>query len=269
MLECLVNGEIGGYLPVTDRGLAYGDGLFETIGVHRGQPRWWQDHMDRMAAGCERLGLPMPPQAVLLREAQTVSAGQQRCVVKIILTRGPGGRGYLPRAGAEPTRIVAAHAFPENLETQARLGVQARSCELRLAIQPRLGGIKHLNRLEQVLAAAETAQAGAEEGILLDADGHVICAISANLFLVSGGQLLTPRLDRCGVRGVLRARILSAFKSRCELRRISRDMLPEADEAFTCSAIRGIVPLRRIDDQAFTIGPVTRELQAWLEQATA
>lgn len=269
MLECLVNGEIGGYLSVCDRGLVYGDGLFETIGVHRGQPRWWQDHMDRMAAGCERLGLPMPAQAVLLREVQTVSAGQSHCVAKIILTRGISERGYRPSADAEPTRIVAAFPWPGDLEAAARMGVEARSCELRLAIQPRLGGIKHLNRLEQVLAAAETAQAGAEEGILLDADGHVICALSANLFLVSGGQLLTPRLDRCGVRGVLRARILRAFKSRCELRRISRDMLSEADEAFTCSSIRGIVPLRRIDDHAFAVGPVTRELQAWLERATA
>lgn len=265
MLECLVNGEITEHLPATDRGLHYGDGLFETIGVLRGQPRWWQDHMDRMATGCERLGLHMPPQAVLLREVQTVSAGRPRCVAKIVLTRGPGQRGYAPPQGVPPTRLVAAYAWPDGLDQAAEVGVDARICQLRLGIQPQLGGIKHLNRLEQVLAAAEVHAAGGGEGILLDADDHVISAIAANLFLVSGEQLLTPRLDRCGVRGVLRARILRAFKSRCELRRITRDMLAEADEAFTCSSIRGVIPLRSIDILAFAVGPVTREIQAWLE----
>lgn len=265
MLECLVNGEIGGYLPAKDRGLAYGDGLFETIQVHRGQPRWWQDHMDRMAAGCERLALPMPPQAVLLREVQTACAGQSRCIAKIILTRGPGVRGYAPAESPQVTRIVMAYPWPDGIEAAARQGVEARTCELRLGVQTRLGGMKHLNRLEQVLAAGETRQAGAQEGILLDAEDHVISALSANLFLVSGEQLLTPRLDRCGVRGVLRGRILKAYKHRCELRRIAPDMLAEADEVFTCSTVRGIVPILRIDDMRWPAGPVTRELQAWLE----
>jgi len=265
MLECLVNGEIWDQIMVSDRGLAYGDGLFETIGVHRGRPRWWQDHMDRLAAGCERLGLPVPPQAVLLREVQTVCAGHLRCVARITLTRGSGPRGYRAPETPQTTRIVSAHPWPEDDGTAARFGIEARFCDLRLGIQPGLGGIKHLNRLEQVLAADEVAKHKVDEGILLDTDDHVICAVAANVFLVSGGQLLTPRLDRCGVRGVLRARILKSHKSRCELRRISRDMLPEAEEVFTCSTIRGVIPVRRIDHLEFSVGPVTRELQAWLE----
>lgn len=265
MIESLVNGEIGAYVSSADRGLAYGDGLFETIAVQRGHPRWWQDHMDRMADGCERLGLAMPHQAVLLREVQTASAGHARCVVKIILTRGEGARGYAPGDNAASTRVVSAHDWPVGIEEAWHTGVHAITCNLRLGVQLQLGGIKHLNRLEQVLAAAEVARSPAGEGILQDAENHVISAVSANLFLVSGEQLLTPRLDRCGVRGILRGRILKAFKRRCELRRISPDMLAEADEVFTCSAIRGIVPVRSVDDLQFPVGPVTRELQAWLE----
>ena len=264
-MECLVNGEISGYVPADDRGLFYGDGVFETLAVEQGLPRWWQDHMDRLAGGCERLGLAMPPQAVLLREVQTASAGQTRCVAKIVMTRGSGGWGYRPGNWSEELRIVSTHPWPEGIAAAARNGINSRVCSLRLAIQPALGGIKHLNRLEQVLAAAECAAEGMEEGVLLDQNEDVISGISANIFLVNGDRLLTPRMDRCGVRGVLRARILKAFKSRCELRRISLDMLEEAEEVFMCSAIRGIMPVLRIDERTFPAGPVTRELQAWLQ----
>lgn len=263
MFESLVNGEISRLVPVTDRGLAYGDGLFETLAVFNGRPRWWQEHMDRLAVSCERLALKCPAQTILLSEVQTVSAGQARCVVKITLTRGNGPRGYAPVSAAEPTRIVAAYPWPQD-EPYSGRGISARTCELRLALQPRLGGMKHLNRLEQVLAAAELAGMDADEGILLDQEEFLISAISSNIFLVSEQRLLTPRLDRCGVRGVVRGRIVKEFKSRCELRRVSMDMLPEADEVFLCNTVRGIIPVVRIDDHEFTPGPVTRELQEWM-----
>ena len=266
MFESLVNGEISEHVHVADRGLNYGDGLFETIAVVKGQPRWWQDHIDRLTSGCERLGLQVPAQAVLLREVQTVSAGQARCVVKIVLTRGAGGRGYAPVEGLEPARLVSSHPWPQGMDQLASTGVDARICDLKLSVQPKLGGMKHLNRMEQVLAAKEMEGQQAAEGILEDMEGHLISAISANLFMVCGGQLITPRLDRSGVRGVLRARILHTFKNRCELRRISRDMLAEASEVFICSAIRGIVPVLKIDSFQYPTGPVTREFQAWLHE---
>ncbi len=264
MFECLVDGEISSYVSAANRGLCYGDGVFETMPVHQGRPRRWQAHMDRLGAGCERLGLSMPPQAVLLREVQTVSAGLADAVVKIILARDGTGRGYLPPEGAASVRVVSAHPYPEDVLERARAGVTAKICDLRLAIQPALGGIKHLNRLEQVLAAVEIRDKGAQEGILLDAEDHVICALSANIFIVFGERLLTPRLDRCGVRGVLRSQILGNFTARCEQRRIMVDMLAEADEVFTCNAVRGIVPVTAIDQFEYGIGPVTHELQTWL-----
>jgi 4-amino-4-deoxychorismate lyase len=264
MLDCLVNGEISTYVATTNRGLNYADGLFETLVVHNNRPRRWQAHMDRMGTGCERLGLAMPPQAVLLREVQTVSAGRADVVVKIVLTRGGQGRGYMPPEDTDCVRIVSAHPYPEGIAELARRGIEARICNLRLAIQPALGGIKHLNRLEQVLASAELRQAGVAEGILLDREDHVICAIAANIFLVVEGRLLTPRLDRCGVRGVVRSQLLAGFGHRCEQRRIMLDQLHEADEVFICNSVRGIVPLTAIDDQRYEIGPLTRELQTWL-----
>jgi len=264
MLECLVDGVISDQVSVADRGLQYGDGLFETLAVIQGQPRFWQSHMDRLAEGCERLQLPVPAQSVLLREVQTVSAGQRNCVVKILVTRGTSGRGYAPSIPSGTNRIVCSYAWPEDPGKLDLTGIRSRICELRLGLQPALAGMKHLNRLEQVIARAEWSDHAIHEGILLDREDYVISAISSNIFLVTGNRLLTPRMDRCGVRGVMRANILKAFQARCEQRRITLDMLPEADEIFVCNAVRGIFPVIRIDHWEYAIGPVTQEVQEWL-----
>jgi 4-amino-4-deoxychorismate lyase len=265
LLECLVDGEIADRVPVMDRGLQYGDGLFETMAVIQGTPRFWQGHVDRLTAGCERLGLPVTPQAMLLREVQTVSAGQRRCVVKVIVTRGTSGRGYAPESPARGNRIVCSWAWPHDPGDLEATGIRMRLCDLRLGVQPALAGLKHLNRLEQVMARAEWDDASIHEGLLLDSEDYVVSAISSNLFLVFGERLLTPRMDRCGVRGVMRAAILNAFRARCEQRRVTLDMLPEADEVFVCNAVRGIFPVTRIDQWEYPIGAVTREVQQWLE----
>jgi len=264
MLECLVDGEISDRISAADRGLQYGDGLFETLAVFSGQPRFWQGHIDRLSAGCKQLGLPVTPQSVLLREVRTVSAGQSNCVVKIIITRGTSGRGYAPRASSETNRIVCSYAWPVDPGNLVKTGIRTRVCDLRLGAQQALAGLKHLNRLEQVLARSEWKGHSIHEGILLDQEDHLISAISSNIFLVHSGRLMTPRLDRCGVRGVMRSAILNAFRDRCEQRRIMLDMLPEADEVFVCNSVRGIFPVTRIDHWEYAIGDVTREIQDWL-----
>ena len=266
MIDCLVNGELGQRVSAADRGLHYGDGLFETIAVIDGQPRFWQGHMDRLGAGCERLGLPVTPQAVLLREVQTVSAGRANCMVKILLSRGASNIGFRPRPVTEASRVVCSFPWPPVEGQPEVLGIATRICDLRLGIQPELAGINHLNRLEQVRARAEWNDDGIHEGILLDREDHVVSAIRSNIFLVCGGLILTPRLDRCGIRGVMRAAILAAFRERCEQRRIGIDMLPEADEIFICNALHGVYPVTRVDHWQYEIGPVTREVQGWLSE---
>lgn len=260
---CLVNGEISPWVPASDRGLAYGDGVFETLLVEAGQPRLWQAHIDRLNRGCDLLGLTKVDQSILLREVQTVAAGTPRCVVKIVLTRGSGGRGYALPETDSPLRVVAAYEYPAGVEQAQREGRPSRYCSIKLALQPALGGIKHLNRLEQVLASAEMKNHPGNEGILLNQEGYVISAISANLFLVFRGTLITPRMDRSGVRGVVRNLILRDFKARSELRRVPPDMLEEADELFMCNSVRGVIPIISINQRKWEIGPVTREMQDW------
>lgn len=264
MLDCLVDGEISDRISASDRGLHFGDGLFETIAVKSGQPRFWQGHMDRLAAGCDRLGLNTPPQAVLLRELQTISAGRPDCVVKIILTRRGSSASHASQKPADANRIVCVYPWPDTPRELTTTGIQARICDLRLGIQPAFAGIKHLNRLEQVTARAEWNDPSIHEGILLDREDHVVSGIASNIFLVFGDRILTPRLDRCGVRGIMRAAILGAFRERCEQRRIMLDMLPEADEVFVSNTIRGVFPVRRIGHWEYTIGQATRDVQEWL-----
>ncbi|PWK89956.1 aminodeoxychorismate lyase [Fulvimonas soli] len=259
-----VNGVAAAAVGAADRGLAYGDGLFETVRfVGAGAPLWAR-HMERLARGCARLGLPPPDPALLLREARAVGEGLDAAVVRITLTRGEGPRGYAPPAAPSPTRIVAAFPPPPPRAQDYRDGVRVRTCGLRLAEQPRLAGLKHLNRLEQVLARAEWNDPAIAEGLLLDAAGRVVSATAANLFAVLDGELVTPALDRCGVAGVARAEIMAVRAVReAELK---PDRLAAASELFLSSSVRGILPVRAWDARACAVGPVTRALQRhWRE----
>ena len=264
MYDCLVNGEISTLIAVNDRGFQYGHGVFETLAVERGVPLMWEQHMARLRRGCRSLGIPAPEGVGLLREIQTVCTGKRHCVVKVTVTAGSGGRGYKADENSAANRIVASYAWPENMIEPRSSGVKLRICEQRLGLNRPLAKIKHLNRLEQVLASSEWDDPEIADGLIRDSEDFVISATSANLFVVSDGLLLTPRLDRCGVRGVVRDAILGEFTAGSEKRRVTMDFLNEADEVFICNSIRGIWPVVRIEDREFDIGPRTRELQDWL-----
>ncbi len=264
MYDCLINGEISTRVSVTDRGLQFGHGVFETLAVDRGVPVMWEQHLLRLVRGCERLMLSDPDEAVLLREIQTVCSGRQRTLVKIMLTAGEGSRGYQAPRPPMSNRIVASFPFPEECIPFRNTGVKLRFCEQRLGLNRPLAAIKHLNRLEQVLARAEWDEPAIADGLMLDQEDFVISATSANLFLVSEGLLLTPRLDRCGIRGVVRDLILSQFSSSTQKRRITEEFLQEADEVFICNSVRGIWPVIGIEGREYNIGTRTREVQDWL-----
>jgi len=256
----LVNGAASGAIAADDRGLSYGDGLFETVLFVGGRAPLWPRHMARLAEGCARLLLPAPDSDLLAREAAQVCADSARAVVRITLTRGAGPRGYAMPVPPRTTRIVAASPAPTTPPDWYHLGVRVRICSLRLSEQPRLAGIKHLNRLEQVLARAEWNDAEIAEGILCDVAGRVIGATAANLFAVIGGRLVTAQLDRCGVAGVARAEVLA--QRECEVRDVTMEELMQADEVFLTNSVRGILPVTALDDRCWLIGDVARALQA-------
>lgn len=204
--QTLVNGQAGARPSALDRGLAYGDGVFRTLRVEAGVPLWWHDHLRKLAADSRRLGLDCPPPETWEDDlARLALAGGG--VLRLTLTRGEGPRGYGPPPDPETTRVVT---FWPGEPPPPAAGITVRVCGLRLGHQPALAGVKHLNRLENVLARAEWRDPAIQEGILLDQDGHLVSGVTSNLFLWQGGCLRTPRLERCGVAGVARARLMGA-----------------------------------------------------------
>jgi 4-amino-4-deoxychorismate lyase len=256
----LVNGVSATTVSVFDRGLSYGDGLFETIRLVQGAAPLWLRYMERLGDGCRRLRLPPPDVATLLSEAGIVAKGMDQAVVRITITRGMGERGYAPPSSPVATRIVAGFEAPGMSGDVYTFGLRTRWCETRLAPQPLLAGLKHLNRLEQVLARAEWSDPSVGEGLVCDIDGHVISGTMTNLFAVLDDRLVTPALDRCGVAGVARAEILATVPDACVMPLRPED-IERASEVFLSSSVRGILPVQAVGDTVYGPGPVTRALQ--------
>jgi 4-amino-4-deoxychorismate lyase len=259
-----VDGQPAEQLSVKDRGLAYGDGLFETITVTAGQASLLERHLARLAEGCVRLHIPVD-MALLKVELLAFSQQLGDGVAKLIVTRGDGQRGYAPPEPAQPRRILQGAAKPLYPPRNAEQGVRLFPCATRLAEQPLLAGLKHLNRLEQVLARAEWQGVEPAEGLMLDASGRVIEGVYSNLFIVRDGQLVTADLTRCGVAGVMRAELLAqaaASGITCQVRDIEFAELLAADEVFLCNSVYGVWPVSALQTHDWPVGPLTRKLQA-------
>ncbi len=264
----LVNGVAATEIPAMDRGLAYGDGVFRTLRLRNGVPQHWERHYARLARDCAALKLPCTAAPLLRNEVTAVREGHD-CAIKMIITRGAGERGYAYTGNSEPMRVVSATVWREYPRAYRETGVSVRLCNLRLAHQPALAGVKHLNRLENVLARAEWNNPDIAEGILCDAEDNAICGTMTNLFLAKGATLFTPRLDRCGVAGVTRDRIVEAaarLNYACVIRDIGWAEVLAADEIFLVNSLAGVWPVRVLAAKVRPVGPMTRALQHALEQ---
>ncbi len=264
----LVNGEMTDCIPADDRGFSYGDGVFRTAAMRGGRIALWERHFAKLCADCSALDIPAPEKASLQNDLQAISSGMPDCAVRITVTRGSGGRGYAPPAPASPRRVVAASALPEYPPEYSSRGVQSRYCDQRLARQPRLAGIKHLNRLENVLARAEWSDPAVAEGLLCDDDGAVIEGTRSNLFIVEGGRLITPDLSQCGVAGVTRDAIIehsATWGMDCRVGRVTRERLQSADEVMMVNSLIGVWPMAGLAGRTWTAFPVTGRVRQCLQ----
>ena len=264
----LINGRCEHWVDALDRGLQYGDGLFETLLVGDGHPFFWSEHLARLAEGCRRLAIPMPNSEILRQEAHQLcrESSSGSGVLKILLTRGVGGRGYRSPAEVHPTRVISLHPLPPDLDSRRRQGIRVRLCQTPLGINPTLAGVKHCNRLEQVLAIQEWNDPDIQEGLMCDTDGYLVEGIMANLFWLKGKCAYTPKIDRCGVAGVVRAWVMGQLRQwNLEVHevRVKPEVLLEADEVFATNSVMGIVPLVEwpCRQHLWPIGEITRRLQ--------
>lgn len=265
----LVNGESKEHIEISDRGFQYGDGLFETIEIRDGHPVFLEHHLERLKSGCLRLYIPFPGAKLLSIEAKELCRRwpTARAVLKIIVTRGSGGRGYRQPDVIQATRVLSLHPYPDYPEIYAEQGIAARFCDTRLGLNSTLAGIKHLNRLEQVMARAEWNDPGIQEGLMLDVNDHVIEGTMTNLFFTKNNNLYTASLDQSGVAGIIRS-IVMTISADCGLSVIehvfTKDELLSADEAFVCNSIIGIWPIRQIGTTRFSVGPIAKSIQIQL-----
>lgn len=264
-MKHLVNGRSASSIPTDDRGLAYGDGLFETIKVLNGKPLFWERHLQRLKEGCNRLEIPFIPEKLLEKESTLLLDGTDNAVLKIIVTRGSGGRGYQFPEQVQPRRIISlfpAASYPADYYSE---GIEIGICQTRLGANRALAGIKHLNRLEQVLARNELTDSGYSEGVMLDHSCFPIEGCMSNLFWVTGQTLYTPSLEESGVKGIARSVILDLANRKgipLKIGRFELEHLMNADEVFLTNSVIDVWPIRKIRDQIYNVGPVTQQLMS-------
>lgn len=265
------NGRVIDSVPVDDRGLQYGDGLFETIAIRASQPRLWPFHADRLQTGADRMGIVIPHADELyswLEYAISNTVRSTSGIAKLIVTRGAGERGYRYSANMPPRIIVGIFESDGHPRRNWTDGVEVRVCSTRLGSQPALAGVKSLNRLDQVLARNEWQDHSIAEGLMLDADNNVVCGTMSNVFFVSGANLVTPAIVSSGVCGVMRRHIL-ALTEKCgisaSVEPVSVSSIPKFSEIFLSNSQIGLWPVRQCEQaQLSAPGPVTRELMSQL-----
>lgn len=266
----LINGVETNHIGINDRGFQYGDGLFETIEIQDAKPIFLDQHLLRLADGCRSLQIPKPDINQLTDEILRCCKSAKQAVLKVIITRGEGGRGYRLPETIRPTRVISLHPFPDYPTPYQEEGIVARFCETRLGLNPSLVGIKHLNRLEQVMGRAEWDDPGVQEGIMLDMNNHIIEGTMTNLFYVQKGLMNTAPLIYSGVAGVVRGIIIQIANRKgivLTQHDYGKEALLNADEVFVCNSIIGIWPVKKIADVTFPVGSMTKQFQTWLAQS--
>ncbi|MBT8129127.1 MAG: aminodeoxychorismate lyase [Gammaproteobacteria bacterium] len=269
MHKILINGIASEYLPATDRGLHYGDGIFETIACEDSHPVFVHQHLQRMENAAGKLDIPFPGRHRLQQDIGRLLAGNEgKCVIKVILTRGSGKRGYRYDRGQAATRISMRSSWPHHVTEWQQHGIIVRFCETPVSLNPALAGIKSLNRLENVIASSELGTAH-DEGFMSDIDGHVIEGTMSNLFAVIEGALVTPDLSRGGIKGIIREQILDIAKNsniKHEIRDIGRDELLSSGEIFICNSVTGICRVKQLEQQHYAQARMTATIKTQLQQ---
>jgi 4-amino-4-deoxychorismate lyase len=263
-------------VSVYDRGFQYGDGCFETLAAVNGRVRDIDDHLERLSFGARMLGIPEPDTRVLAEELAELAPDEGRAVLKVLYTRGSGGRGLAPPAEPQPTRVVLRAPWPDHPPEHWQEGVRVRLCETRQIPGRSLDGrVKHLNQLNRITARMEWEGDDPAEGLLRDLDGRLLEGTVTNLFAVRDGALLTPELGRSGLPGITRGRVLALARD-AGLAAGEGELTPaelgKAEEVFLTNSIIGIWPVCGVTDLGAAWqapGPVTTRLMEALEASYA
>lgn len=265
----LVNGSFEQTISPLDRGFSYGDGVFRTLRIKDGLPVSWPFHYQKLVADCAAIGIVCPSAELLMNDIQQLfpiiefSDGEAK-VAKIIITRGEGARGYAPPAVTVPTRVIIKSVMPQYAESNFSSGVTLHLCKTRLATQPELAGVKHLNRLENVIARMEWREDVIFDGLMLDHNGNVIECTMSNIFARFGEHLYTPDLSQSGVAGITRQRILglaSVLNLTMHVEMFDFERLLQADEVIICNSLFGAFQVQAIGNKSWKQQPLASTIR--------
>ena len=272
-VNSLINGITSNYLTINDRSIHYGDGLFETILCHNNKLYYWPQHFQRLQTSAEKLKIACPQEhlllddiAKLLDKNESGSNSEAACAIKIIVSRGAGERGYQFSKNTAASRIVllsAVEAGHSSLLSNQLLSGELFICKQQVSINENLAGIKHLNRLENVLARNEwndKAKNNVIDGLMLNANQHVIEGTMSNLFAIKDKQLFTPCLSLSGINGIMRGVIIElAEKSNIKTSAINLtlDDLSSMDELFISNSLIAMKAVTKLGDSLYKYQAVT------------
>ncbi|WP_250657961.1 aminodeoxychorismate lyase [Alkalimarinus coralli] len=247
----------------------YGDGLFETVRVVKGIAPLWEYHCKRLIKGCEKLKIETDDKLIerlwsgLNRVIEIAGTKSDTCIVKLIISRGAGGRGYQVPEQSTATEVVICYPAPSYSSTHPSEGVNVTTCRYRLSENSYLAGIKHLNRLDQVLASSEVPKSSSE-GIMLDQRGRLIEGTKSNILFFGDGEIVSPATDLCGVDGVARDFVFLNAQELGLSARFER-VLPSAIHQFegmaVTNSVLGIWPVRQMDGALLPISPLVYDIQ--------
>lgn len=251
----LINGHKQDSLAASDRAIQFGDGCFTTARVIDGKVSLLSAHIQRLQEACRRLMIVCDFWTQLEHEMATLAADQQNGVLKVVISRGSGGRGYSTLNSGPATRMLSVTAYPMHYERLRKEGMLLALSPVRLGRNPYLAGIKHLNRLEQVLIRSHLEQTNADEALVLDSEGWVTECCAANLFWRKGNIVCTPRLDQAGVNGIMRQfciRLLAQSSFQIAEVQASLEDVMQADEVMVCNALMPVMPVRACGEVSFS-----------------
>lgn len=256
----IVNGTEQGSISVFDRGLAYGDGIFETMLSIDGRIPLWHRHQQRLQDSLQRLAIPEIDMVAILALISPYLKANAEQIIKLIVTRGSSARGYSIPEQAHPTTIIYISERDNESRNVTKDAARLDFCSTTLGYQPLLAGIKHLNRLEQVMARKEVQEAGLDEGLMCGLQGEIIEATAHNIFAVQNNILYTPELNQAGVAGIMRSEVIrqaEILNIPLRITKLERDFILAADELFLCNSIHGIWPVCELGRQHYTSDRVT------------
>lgn len=236
--------------PGSDRALNYGDGLFETLRFNeKSNIPLWGYHKDRINNGLQALDFPSNSLAIIAAAIEALPLEARLSAGKLLISRGSGERGYAYDANASIKLLWHSFVAPQWAVERFPQGFQASFSSVQLSRQPLLAGIKHLNRLEQVLARSRFAD-NCQEMVLTDTTDLVVEGCMSNLFILQDGQLVTPEITHCGVRGVIRQWLIKNHSVKEQP--LHKEDLLEAEALFFCNSLNGIIPVLQLEQKIFS-----------------